>query len=64
MWVYDYVKVMLLFFCNDMFSVGVNDSVNGDGELISFLVMFVSVMMDEIMDVVVKVVSKLQSGIV
>lgn len=63
-WVHDHAKVTLPLFRNDMFSAGANDSVNGDGELTSFLATPASVTTDEITDAVAKVVSKLQSGIV
>ncbi|KAK0667656.1 hypothetical protein QBC41DRAFT_134056 [Cercophora samala] len=63
-WVHDHAKVTLPVFRNDMFSAGANDSVNGDGELTSFLATPASVTTDEITDAVNKVVSKLQSGII
>ncbi|KAK0719012.1 hypothetical protein B0T21DRAFT_295239 [Apiosordaria backusii] len=63
-WVHDHARVTLPLFRNDMFSAGANDSVNGDGELTSFLATPASVTTDEITDAVAKVVGKLQSGII
>ncbi|KAK4174609.1 hypothetical protein QBC36DRAFT_37678 [Triangularia setosa] len=63
-WVHDHAQVTLPLFRNDMFSAGANDSVNGDGELTSFLATPASVTTDEITDAVAKVVGKLQSGII
>ncbi|KAK4196994.1 hypothetical protein QBC40DRAFT_286319 [Triangularia verruculosa] len=63
-WVHDHAKVTLPLFRNDMFSAGANDSVNGDGDLTSFLATPASVTTDEITDAVNKVVGKLQSGII
>ncbi|KAL2260546.1 hypothetical protein VTK26DRAFT_5413 [Humicola hyalothermophila] len=63
-WVHDNARVSLPHFSNDIFSQGANDSVNGDGDLTSFLASPSTVTTDEITSAVNQVIDKLRHGIV
>lgn len=63
-WVNENAQVTLPLFSGDIFSIGANDSINGDSDLSSFLASPSSTTTDEITEAVHEVVQMLRSNII